>query len=101
MTRMKHSEIQPGYFYSKGWIRYVAAISRGMVFTIGFDGYSAMRIESLQTWARERHTPEEAKNRFPKEFAEIAEQMSKPSPPMAAWMGGLEPWPDDAVKLVS
>jgi hypothetical protein len=94
-ARMKRSEIQPGYYYSKGWIRYVAAIRREMVFTIDFTGYSAMRIESLQGWAEERHSPEEAKMRFPKYFAEIAEQMTKPPPPMVFWKLGYEPWPQD------
>jgi hypothetical protein len=94
-ARMKRSEIQPGYYYSKGWIRYVAAIDREMVFMIDFTGYSVMRIESLQHWADERHSPEEAKLRFPKYFAEIAEHMAKPPPPIVFWKFGYEPWPKD------
>lgn len=91
--KMKRSEIQPGHYYSNGWLRYVAAIEREMVFMIEFTGYSAMRVESLQRWAEEHHTPEEAKARFPEYFAEIAEQMAKPPPPMVFWKFGYEPWP--------
>jgi hypothetical protein len=90
---IKRSEVQPGYYYSCGWIRYVAAIEREMVFIIDFTGYSAMRIESLQRWAKERHSPDEAKMRFPKYFAEIAEQMAKPPPTTVVWKFGREFWP--------
>jgi hypothetical protein len=97
-ARTKRSEIQPGYYYSNGWIRYVAAIERGMVFAIDFTGYSAMRIESLQGWAKERHSPEEAKTRFPKYFAEIAGQATKPPPPIVFWKFGHEPWPQNYIR---
>jgi hypothetical protein len=95
---MKRSEIQPGYYYSQhgGWIRYVAAIEREMAYMIEFTGYAVMRIESLQHWALERHSPEEAKTRFPKEFAEVAEQMAKPPPPIVFWKYGHEVWPQSA-----
>ena len=101
MSRMKHSEMQPGYFYSKGWVRYVAAIERGFAFIIEPWGYAVITISALQQWAEQRHTPDDAKLRFAKDFAEIAEQMARPAPSTVVWKFGREYWPDHAVKMVS
>jgi hypothetical protein len=66
-------QIQKGRYYWNYWLRRVDDISGDRVQVADFTGLNILSRTHLMRWATAEYTEDEAKEMFPKEFAEIRE----------------------------
>ena len=64
-------QIQKGRYYWNQWLQHVGNIIGQRVYVADFAGSSPR--DHFMRWAKIEYTEEEAKTKFPKEYAEIEE----------------------------
>ena len=73
-------QIQKGRYYRHYWLGYVGNIIGERVYVADFAGISIVSRDHFMRWAKVEYTEEEAKKRFPKEYAEIEKSKARLSP---------------------
>lgn len=64
-------KIQADRYYWNYWLRYVGDIFGDRVLVKDFTGWHTLSGNHLRRWAKEEYTAAEAKEKFPKEYAEL------------------------------
>jgi hypothetical protein len=73
-------QIQKGRYYRHYWLGYVGNIIGERVCVADFAGISIVSRDHFMRWAKIEYTEEEAKTKFPKEYAEIEEAKARFKP---------------------
>jgi hypothetical protein len=64
-------KIQAGHYYWNYWLRYVSSIHKERVLLVDFTGPNTVSRTHFMRWAKEELTPDQAREKYPKEYAEI------------------------------
>ena len=70
-------QIQTGHYYRNQWLQHVSNIIGERVYVADFAGISIQPRDQFMRWAKVEYTEEEAKQRFPRECAEIEETKAR------------------------
>ncbi len=70
-------QIQKGRYYRNYWLGYVGNIVGERLHVADFMGISTISRSDFVRWAKVEYTEEEAKTKFPKEYAEIEETKAR------------------------
>ena len=76
-------QIRKGNYYRNVWLQQVGNIVAERVYVADFAGISIVPRVEFMRWAKTEYTEEEAKKKFPREYAEIERTKltrTRPSP---------------------